>query len=184
MSERLNHIAMRPKGRPTGRAESGALIAAIPDLRRLARILAGNPERAEDLLQEALLQVWARLCDGARIDDLGAYLRTTLRNLARRHQGGGPGLDEVPEPAAPEVMAARLALGDVARALAAMPAPERRLVLRRAGEGASYAELARAEALPVGTVMSRLARLRRRLRSECGLPEGGPVVAALIGEDA
>lgn len=58
------------------------LTSLIPALSRLARILAPSPHQAEDMVQDALLRVWARLQKGGTIDDLRPYLMTTLRNAS------------------------------------------------------------------------------------------------------
>ena len=68
--------------------------------------------------------------------------------------------------------------------MAQLPQADIRLILRQVVKGESYAQMAEAENLPIGTVMSRLARARARLRSDCGLPVSGPVAASLTNEDA
>ena len=60
------------------------LTTLMPALQRLARILAATPDLAEDMAQDALLRVWARLRKGGEIDDLRPYLMTTLRNASTR----------------------------------------------------------------------------------------------------
>lgn len=160
------------------------LVALIPDLRRLARRLTRDPVAAEDLVQEALLRVWTQLGRQSGIEDLKPYLMTAARNLARRPRPAALALSDAPEPTAPPLAPGRLALREVAGALSRLPAAEMRLILRQVTGGESYAEIAAAEGLPIGTVMSRLARGRARLRKDCGLPENGPVAAFLTGEDA
>lgn len=160
------------------------LVALIPDLRRLARRLTRDAAAAEDLAQEALMRVWAHLVRGEGIDDLKPYLMTAARNLARRPGRATLALADAPEPVALSQVPGRLALRKVAAAMARMPEPEVRLMLRQVAQGESYAEIARAEGLPIGTVMSRLARLRARLRSDCGLPADGPAAARLTDNHA
>lgn len=153
---------MRPSPRPG--CDPVPLVTLIPDLRRLARRLVRDPEAAEDLVQEALLRVWTRMARGSGIDDLKPYLMTAARNIARRPARAGLPLSDVPEPSAPPEAPRRLVLREVAAALARLPEAEQRLILRHVAGGESYAEIAASERLPIGTVMSRLARGRERLR--------------------
>lgn len=160
-----------------------ALVALIPQLTRRARHLTRSRSDAEDLVQEALLQVWARQRTGPEIDTLPAYAMTTLRHATHRrarqdarvealeHEPESPG-DDGPR---------RVLFADVLRAIAGLPEPQRRLVLALLTRDVSYAELARSESLPLGTVMSRLARARARLRRDCGLEDGAPVASLFEG---
>ncbi len=111
-----------------------------------------------------------------------AWLRTILRNVFINHVTRGR--REVPAgdacavergvaseafaapPATPEEEFFRRALEDreVARALGALPPSFRAVMLLADVEGRSYREIAEMCELPVGTVMSRLFRARRRLR--------------------
>lgn len=170
-----------PHSDPTTRTEP-ELVAMIPDLQRLALILTRDRQLAEDLTQEALFRIWAQIASGARIDDLRPYAMSALRNLARRPPRKSVALSDVPEPSAPPEAPGRLALRDVADALGRLPEADARLILRHAADGESYADIAAAEGLPIGTVMSRMSRARLRLRADCDLPVSGPVAALLAGE--
>ena len=134
-----------------------------PRMMARARRMTRRPEDAEDLVQEALLRVWSRLAAQQTIDDLDAYLAVTLRHLAqRREPAHADDTAILPDPAAPPET--RVFAGEVVAALDTLPAAEARLISAVALKGLSYAEAARAEGVPLGTVMSRLARGRARLR--------------------
>jgi len=160
-----------------------ALSGLIPALTRLSRRLAPDRASADDLAQEALLRVLARLRAGGEVADLRPYLMETARNLARRPPRRTLALDEVAEPAAPAGTGARLALRDVAAALARLPAAEAEALLGTAVAGRSVRAVAAAAGLPTGTVLSRVARGRARLRGALGLRRGS-AVADLLGSDA
>lgn len=149
------------------RMRAAELARLRPRLLRRARRLAAGAAEAEDLAQEALLRVWSRLAAGHAVADLDAYLWVTLRHLALRRRGeAAPSEDSaaLPDPAAsPET---RLFAREVVAALSDLPPQEARLLEIVALEGESYAEAARREGVPVGTVMSRLSRGRARLKAQ------------------
>jgi RNA polymerase sigma-70 factor (ECF subfamily) len=158
------------------------LLGLIPDLRRLSRRLVRDPDRADDLAQEALLRVWAQMAAGAEIDNLRPYLMESARNLARRPARQGEELNEADMPVIAPEAPGKLAMRDVAAALARLPKAEASMILDVATGSMSYADLAARSGLPLGTVMSRLSRSRARLRKHCGLPKAGPVAALLSGD--
>ncbi|MCU0911095.1 MAG: sigma-70 family RNA polymerase sigma factor [Rhodobacteraceae bacterium] len=154
------------------------LVGLIPDLRRAARAIVRDPDLAEDLVQEALLRVWTRLREGGVVDDLRPYLMTTLRNLARRPPRLAPAEAAAPETTEPAA-AGRIAVREVAAALAAMPPDQARLLLAAASGAGTLAQIAAEAGLPPGTVASRVWRARARLRAAFDLPEDAPVAALL-----
>ena len=173
-----NSNAERGAEKPTHPNEIARL---APNLLRLARVLAHrqNALEAEDMTQEALALVLARIRHGEKIENPGAYLRTVLRNQ-RQHapepfneltQGNTPSIT----PAAP----ARMAMADVRCAISRLPPRQRELMQALLADEPSYKELARRFHLPVGTVMSRIARARQRLRKDLGLPRGSAVPALM-----
>jgi RNA polymerase sigma-70 factor (ECF subfamily) len=155
----------------------------MPELRRSAHRLVRAPQDADDLLQETLLRVWARVAmtsqgasDAAPVTDLRAYAFATLRNAAMRKRP--PPEEQIAEAdieAPPDGASAHLAMEGALAALAALPPAQAELLRMRALEGRSYAEIARHTGLPLGTVTSRLARGRAALRQRLGLPPGAPV---------
>ena len=148
-----------------------ALVAQLPGLRRYAVALAGNLALADDLVQDCIeraLQQQNQLREHAR---LGAWLRRILYHLyideIRRGKRRGREQDvteladqlELSAPA-PDNSAMREFLQAVNRL-----SPEHRQVLLLVSvEELSYREIAEELEIPIGTVMSRLARARERLR--------------------
>lgn len=155
------------------------LIALMPALSRLARILASTPDQAEDMTQDALLRVWARLQNGGEIDDLRPYLMTTLRNASTKPPRQDQELTEQNTPSHPAEIWERFACKDVIEALAMIPGDQADLLRPLALSDASYADLAKAFDLPIGTVMSRISRARSQLRNQLDLPKSHAVEALL-----
>lgn len=150
------------------------IIAEIPRLRRFARALARERDLADDLVQECLERALNRLSQWRGEDKTPrAWLLRILYSRFIDHQRR---MKRTPVPIEPEAVAAlgggdlpdapaRLDLDDALRAMQALP-EERRVVLALVAiEGLSYAEVANVLELPVGTVMSRLARGREQLRA-------------------
>jgi len=156
---------------PFRRPAPHAIEAEIPRLRRHARGLLRDPVAADDLVQDCLakaLAAWQqRRDDGALRPWLFAILHNTWRNRLRREAIRPDGLaldEEHPGPAVSGGQWERLELQDLQAAMD-MLAPEQRSLLLLIGvEGLSYEEAARAQGVPLGTVMSRLTRARERLR--------------------
>ncbi|MDQ7070270.1 MAG: sigma-70 family RNA polymerase sigma factor [Rhodobacterales bacterium] len=163
--------------------EAAALTTLMPALTRLARILSTSPEQAEDMAQEALLQVWSRLKRGGTIDDLRPYLMTTLRNASTRahtpHHARTVALTDQNTPSENSAIWDRLAMMDVTIAISRLPDDQAALLRPYALHGASYADLALTFDLPIGTVMSRIARARAQLRADLDLPKSRAVDALL-----
>jgi RNA polymerase sigma-70 factor (ECF subfamily) len=148
-----------------------ALVAQLPGLRRYAVALAGNPALADDLVQDCIeraLQQQNQLRDPAR---LAPWLRRILYHLyideIRRGKRRGREEDvadladqlEMSAPA-PDHGAMREFLQAVNR----LSPEHRQILLLVSVEELSYREIADELDIPMGTVMSRLARARERLR--------------------
>lgn len=159
--------------------DSQTLTDLMPALIRLARILAPSPDMAEDMAQEALLRVWARMKKGEAINDLRPYLMTTLRNAStkpvRQHQE----LTDQNTPGKPAEIWSRFACGDVNDAITRLPADQADLLRMAVLQGSSYARIAKAFDLPIGTVMSRISRARAQLRADLDLPKSKAVETLL-----
>lgn len=148
-----------------------SLAGQIPRLRRYARALTGNRARADDLVQDALERAWTRRHLWRRGTDLRAWLFTILHNIhvnqvrAGHDPQAGPLDDEAHADGAAGAPESDLALRDLERALAQLPPEYREVVLLVGLEQMRYEEAAAVLGVPLGTVMSRLARGRERLRA-------------------
>jgi RNA polymerase sigma factor (sigma-70 family) len=166
--------------------------AALPhldDVFTLARYLMRNSPDAEDAVQECYLRA-LRHFDSYRGPAMKPWLLAILRNVcnaefARRGRQETPGefaddgeAEATPpiwqEPqASPETALLRQQDGDTIRRLvAALPQPFREAIVMREINDLSYHEIAEVAGVPVGTVMSRLARARSMLRSAWSVTEG------------
>ena len=153
------------------------LLAAIPRLRRYARVLTGDAARADDLVQETLARGWEKRRLWQAGTDLRAWLFTIMHNVfvnqrassareaanvsldAESESGGGAW--QVPVPAA---QFARVELAEILQQVGRLPAEQRETLLLAAVEEMRYEEIAVMMSVPVGTVMSRLSRAREKLR--------------------
>jgi len=145
----------------------------------LARWLTRNPADAEDVVQEAYLRA-LRYFDGFAGADGKAWLLSIVRHtcftwlrknrpaeLAPLGEGAGEAAEPASDEADPEalMMAARdRALLD--RLIAELPPEFREVIVLRELEELSYRDIADIAGVPIGTVMSRLARARTRLRRD------------------
>jgi RNA polymerase sigma factor (sigma-70 family) len=149
-------------------SDAQSLIELIPRLRRYARALAGERAAADDLVQDTLERAWAKLHLYRRGTDLRAWLFTVMHNVhvnrLRAARPTDPLEDEMPELAQRATQGDALLVRDLERALAALPVAQREVLLLVALEDLSYEETAQALEIPIGTVMSRLARAREKLR--------------------
>lgn len=141
-----------------------ALAVQIPRLRRYARALTHDVAWADDLVQDTLERALRRPWMFRINSNPTAWLFTILYRLylnsaSRRRTYGGE--DEVPEQAAPQDVALQL---DMRRALERLSAEHRAVIVLIGLEQVSYKEAAEILGIPLGTVMSRLARAREQMR--------------------
>ena len=151
------------------------VIPLIDDAYTLARHLMRDEHDAQDVVQEAYLRAW-RFFDSFRGGDERAWLLTIVRHCcytsrrARRdamhveyddeqHGGDNAGRSAADARAVSESERDRLD-----SALDRLPSEFREVLVLRELEGLSYKDIARVTGVPVGTVMSRIARARDRLR--------------------
>ena len=156
----------------------------------LARYLTRDPVLSEDVVQDAMVRAFRAFAQ-FRGESPRAWLFAIVRNCCRTAQSGALGamalvihesslgeeaaarLGEHPDPGpTPEEEVMRKADADRVRsAIEAIPEPFREAIVLRELEDLSYAEIGEVTGVPIGTVMSRLARGRAMLAKEL-LPAG------------
>jgi RNA polymerase sigma-70 factor (ECF subfamily) len=159
----------------------------------LARWLARPPLDADDIVQDAMLRAF-RGFDSVRGDDVKPWLMSIVRNCFLTAVGKSKDKRNVPIPADNEIAATDHALiadlpdpeataiqteqsrrlNDV---IASLPQDFREALILREMEDMSYRDIAEVTGVPVGTVMSRLARARALLKEKCHLVMEGSLHA-------
>ena len=146
---------------------------------RFARWLSRSPGDADDIVQEAFLRAF-RAFDALRGGDVKAWLLTIVRNchatamqqqqrratvpLTEDHEEALRAAAAAATPDPEGASAAEDERRTLDRLIAALPAEHREVLLLRELEDMSYREIASVTQVPIGTVMSRLARARAALR--------------------
>jgi RNA polymerase sigma-70 factor (ECF subfamily) len=153
----------------------------LDDVYTLARYLLRDAADADDAVQECYLRALKHF-HSYRGPAIKPWLFAILRNVchaeyARRASAPSTGADEIPEDAeraplwheaqeTPEaVIVKQHDAGTIRRLIATLAEPFRETFVLREIENLSYREIAEVAEVPVGTVMSRLARARALLRS-------------------
>ena len=151
---------------------AAGLIAQLPMLRRYGIALCGNRELTDDLVQDAIERALSRAPSALEPERLGAWLRSVVHNLfvdelrRRRRRGVRVDVAEMENDLALSTAPAdRLASSDVGKAMASLSIEHRQVLVLAGVEELSYQEIAEELSVPLGTVMSRLARARAALRT-------------------
>lgn len=161
--------------------EADALSKQVPALQRFALALTRDPADAEDLVQEALLRGHEQRRNFRAGGNLKSWLFSILKNafldrrrsrLARETREAAVAAFSPVSIEAPQEAVVRL--GQLRAAFLALPDEQREALSLIALEGMTYAEAAKVAAVPLGTLMSRVARARASLREF----EAGPVDSA------
>jgi RNA polymerase sigma-70 factor, ECF subfamily len=148
------------------------MVALLPRLRRFARGLTGVADQADDLVQAACERAIARIeqwTPGTRLD---SWMFRIVQNIWLDEKRStkvrtGEGRIDAAEATDPELavdgarhMEAQLTYDAVRRAIAKLPEEQRVVMMLVCVEGQTYKDAADALGIPIGTVMSRLARAR------------------------
>jgi len=139
----------------------------IPALRRYARALTRDADLADDLVQDTLVRALRseHLFHGG---DVRAWMYTILTNLNRnrlRSLARRPAMSSIDDNDAPDMSGPEAGGRDIERALATLVDDQRHALLLVVLEGLSYREVAEVQGVPIGTVMSRLARARVQIKN-------------------
>ncbi len=166
---------------PPGERQAAFEAAVLPHLDAaytLARYLTRHAGAAEDIAQEALLRAY-RSFGSQRVDNVRAWLLAIVRNCFLTWSAGNRGgseaqlfkgerehsgslEEEIEEPETPEsILLQQEESGAIRAAVEGLPHLFREVLVLRDIEDMSYREIATVTGVPIGTVMSRLARARK-----------------------
>ena len=145
------------------------LIAVVPNLRAFAVSLCGNPDRADDLVQETLVKAWSNLDSFVEGTNLPAWLFTILRNIyyseyrkRRREVADSDGFHAARLASAP-AQTGHMDFLDFREALQHLPSDQREALILIGASGLSYEDAAQICNCAVGTMKSRVNRARNKL---------------------
>jgi RNA polymerase sigma factor (sigma-70 family) len=175
---------------------ASVVVPHLADAYALARWLTGDRADAEDVVQEACLRAFRGIGGFAGVN-ARAWVLTIVRHAAytwlgknrsaslvmvddleaveQKRSSAGAAFEQAP----PTPEAELIAKADARRleaAIAELPVPFRETLVLRDVQGLDYREISEVTKVPIGTVMSRLARARRRLIERIGTdkPGGAP----------
>ena len=166
----------------------------IPSLRRYARSMLRDRDLADDLVQDCLERVIVHWDERRRSEDSRQWVFAIAHNLAvnklrqETRRGMHVAIEDVDEATmvCPANQEDRVRHNELMRALDTLPLDQRSVVLMISVEDLSYAEVAEALGVPVGTVTSRLARGREKLQraldgesARAERPQGTPMLRRL-----
>ena len=151
---------------------------SVPALRRYARALTRNADRADDLVQDCIERAIRKQALWKPTGPLKSWLFRILLNLYRnelrsaRRRGEHVAVETLlVEPSVAPAQPGRIALAEMARAIDALAAEQREALLLVVIDGMNYSEAAEVIGIPMGTLMSRLGRARAALRVATGAGE-------------
>jgi RNA polymerase sigma-70 factor (ECF subfamily) len=158
------------------------ILACLPHLRAFARSLTGDRDRADDLVQDAVLRALSASQQYTPGTNFKAWIFTILRNLYFNEFRRNRALMRPLEAADLEIHAtapsqqAGLEFDDFRRAFKTLPPEQREALVLVGADGFRYEEAAAICGCPVGTIKSRVARARGEIERLLGA--GGRAGAA------
>lgn len=155
------------------------LLSVLPNLRAFAVSLCGNADRADDLVQDAILKAWGAQDRFEMGTNIKAWVFTILRNefysqmrkKGREVQDGDGYFTE--NLAVHPSQYGFMDLEDFSRALSHLPQDQREALLLIGASGFSYEEAAKICECRIGTVKSRVSRARAHLQEVLGISGEG-----------
>lgn len=155
---------------------SEKMIALLPRLRKFARVQTNSMDEADDLVQSTVERALDRLHQwrpGSRLDSwmfriMKNIRLTQLRKLTELPRGSKGENDIKFSVDGVRYIEAKLTMGEVQQAFAGLPEVQREILYLVCVEGLPYKEAAEVLTIPIGTVMSRLARARLALHQRLG----------------
>ena len=157
---------------PVTRAFAAQLIAGLPALRRYAVALCGSAALADDLVQDGIERALTRAATLQHAAHMAGWMRSIVHNLyldelrRRRVRGEKVNVEDMSNDLALSAAPTdRGTLNDVARAMTKLTLEHRQILVLAGVEELTYREIADELSVPMGTVMSRLARARTALRA-------------------
>ncbi len=166
------------------------MVELLPRLRRFAYSLTGSMEEADDMVQTACVKALSRLDQfkpGTRLD---SWMFRIIQTTWLDHVRSAPVQRTVLDPDAldqavardpiEERTMARAALEKVRQAMSGLPEDQRILLGLVVVDGLSYRQAAESLGIPIGTVMSRLSRARRRLADAIESPRAAASEGSLL----
>lgn len=162
------------------------LLALLPSLRTFAFSLARNRERADDLVQYAIIRAWEKHANFTEGTNMRAWLFTILWNCfyseIRKRRREVEDVDDAHAArlSVPASQLAHIELEEFKVALGAISPEQREALILIGVSGFSYEEAADICGCAVGTVKSRVSRARATLAAELAEPdvEETPLLAA------
>lgn len=169
---------MRRRALGMDKSTHDALIALLPRLRRFACGLSGSVDDGDDLVQSACERALSHMDQFAPGTRLDSWMFRIVQNvwIDRRRGAKRRGtvvpvemIDNLPGADGVREVEARIELAEVRRAVGDLPDEQREVLMLVTVDGMSYREAATTLDIPIGTVMSRLARARLALGHAVGV---------------
>ncbi len=167
------------------------MVAFLPRLRRFAYGLSGDFAQADDLVQDACVRALTHRDQWQPGTKFESWMFRITQNLwidkrrSVKSRGVHQDIDGLDEPMGVDgrdVTEGRLTLSSVMKGMQALSEDQRTLMVLVCIEGVSYKEASETLNVPIGTVMSRLARARQTLQAHLVPPAGAGVTKIALKE--